>query len=150
MLQGTMGYMWLFQFWFPQGIPRVGIDGSLGGFIPSFLRNLHNVFHRGCINLQLYHWQCKSVPFSPHPLQDLLFIDFLKMPFWPVRWYFVVVLICISLIMSNVKHLFMCLSLCLLWRNVYLGHLPTFWLGCLFFWDWVAWAACIFWRLILC
>ena len=27
---------------------------------------------------------------------------------------------------------------------------PIFWLGCLFFWYWVVWAACIFWKLILC
>ena len=26
----------------------------------------------------------------------------------------------------------------------------TIWLGCLFFWCWVVWAACIFWKLILC
>ena len=38
---------------------------------------------------------------------------------------------------------------CLLWRTVYLVLLPTFWLDCLFFWYWAAWAACIFWRLIL-
>ena len=31
-----------------------------------------------------------------------------------------------------------------------LGLFPTFWLGCLFFWYWVVWAACIFWKLILC
>ena len=41
-------------------------------------------------------------------------------------------------------------SICLLWRNVFLGLLPIFWLGCLFIWYWAAWAACIFWRLILC
>ena len=41
-------------------------------------------------------------------------------------------------------------SVCLLWRNVCLGLLPTFWLSCLFFWYWVIWATCIFWRLILC
>ena len=35
----------------------------------------------------------------------------------------------------------------LLWRNVYLGLLPIFGLGCLFFWYWAAWAACKFWRL---
>ena len=64
-----------------------------------------------------------------------------------MKRYLIVVLICISLIMSDVEHLFMC---CLLWRNVCLVLWPIFWLGRLFFWDWAAGAACIFLRLILC
>ena len=39
-------------------------------------------------------------------------------------------------------------SFCLLYRNVYLGLLPMFWLGCLVFWYWVVWALCIVCRLI--
>ena len=93
--------------------PSIGILGSKGSSVFSFLRKFHTIFHSGCASLHS-HQQCTKVAFPPHPHQNL-FLDLVMMgTLTSVTQYLIVVSTSISLIASDVEYPFVCLwALCM-------------------------------------
>ena len=149
MLQWTLSCMYFFESCFSSRcMPRNGIARSFGWWfgysIFRFLWNLHTVLHSSCTSLHS-HQQYRKVPLSSHPLEHLLLVDF----FW--WWAFllvwgdnlIVVLICISLIINDVNHFFMCLLAgCMSLKNYLFRSFAVFLIGLfrvcvLFFVFWI-------------
>ena len=142
-------------------MPRSGIAGS---YVVLLLVSwgIFLLFFRLAVSVYIPTSSTGVFPFlhtlsSTHCLeiffQHLLFVNFVIMTVpVHVRWYPVVLLICISPIISDVESLYMCLlsifsCICMSSsKNVYLGLLLIFWLGCLLRY-WAVWAVCIFSRL---
>ena len=133
-------------------LPRSGIAGSYDSSIFSFLRDLHTVLHSGA-SIYIITNCVRGCPFL-HTLSRIYCCRFFLMIaiLTGVRWYFIVVLICISLTISDVEHVFLCpLATCLSsLKKCRLRSSAYFSVGLFAFCCWAAWTVCIFWRLSPC
>ena len=96
--------LYLFKLWFfSKFMPKSEIAGSYISSVFTLSRNYCTVLYSGYTNLHS-HPKCRRIPFSAHPLQNLLYVGILMMSILTVvRWY---VKNLNSPIMSNIEHLF--------------------------------------------
>ena len=96
-------------FIFSRCITRGGIVGLYASCIFRFLSTFI-LFSIVAVPIYILTNIIGGFLFSPQPFWYLIFIGFSRIAnLTGVRWYPIVVLICISLIISFAKHLFMCL-----------------------------------------
>ena len=132
MLLWTLRCMYIFKFMFMRfvlfftSVLRSGIAGSYGSSSFHFVKNL--IFYRA-IPIYIPTNTVNVFFFFSHPWQYLVFVFFLMIAILTgVRYYLIVYLISISLMISDVVYISMCLlAICISsWENVYSVLLPTF------------------------
>ena len=136
MLLWALGYIYLFKL-VCSFLDNVHPGVELLGHMVVLFRNLHIAFCSGCTHLHS-HQECKRIPLFPHPQQYLLFVFFLMLAILiGVGWYLRVVLVCISLMISNVEfhvsvgHLYFLLEKCLFSSSAHFLCFFFLMLGCM-------------------
>lgn len=107
--------VWTYIFNSHSSLPRSGISGSYGNSLFEILRNWQNSFQNSCIILHSYP-KCMRVLISPHHHQHLLLSVFkIIAVLVGIKRYFIMILVCLSLMSNVAEHLLSCLLvICLL------------------------------------
>jgi hypothetical protein len=139
-MQLTLSYPWAHSFEYKH---RTGIAGYIVVLFLVFLRNLHNVFHRGYINSH-YQQQCIIVPFVPTSSQHLLlFVLLMIVIFTGVRWNLNIILVCIFFMVRNVEHFFIgLLAICTSFENCLFSSFAHLFSRLLILWE-VSFFGCV-------
>ena len=142
-------YFWIIIF--SGYISKNRTAGSYGSSTFNFLKSLHAILHSGCTNLHSPH-QCRKVPFSPHPLQHILFVALFDGGH--SDWCEVIPCCSFDFHFSNNEQCWASFHLLSGRLDVFSGEMSIR-ISCpfidwvvLFFLYWVVWAVCVFWRLI--
>ena len=107
MLQWIGEFTYLFEIllWSVRYTPRSKIARSYGSSIFNYLRNLCIILHKGYTII--FPPTIHKIPIPLHPCEYSFPILLIVAILIDSQCYFIVILICISLIISDVEHLFL-------------------------------------------